>query len=237
MADASPFAAVAATFARSGVAIVEHALTEDDLAELARLFGGHAGRRHHDLPAEQVAWIARHPVLSALAGAVSGTNARPVRVVAFDKTPTANWLVPWHQDRTIALAARSDVAGFSHWTTKDGHIHAEPPVSFLEGMATLRVHLDDCDESAGPLEVLPGTHALGRLDRAAIADAMTRHQPRLCLAARGDILVMRPLLVHRSQRARVPGRRRVLHIEYAARDLPHGLAWALAAAPSYEDLH
>ena len=40
-------------------------------------------------------------------------------------------------------------------------------------------------------------------------------QPFECLASRGGVIAMRPLLIHSSSRARVGEPRRVLHIEYA----------------------
>jgi ectoine hydroxylase-related dioxygenase (phytanoyl-CoA dioxygenase family) len=82
-------------------------------------------------------------------------------------------------------------------------------------MVTLRVHLDDCGEDNGPLDVLPGTHLAGRLARTDVARLTQAAEPLLCLAARGDILAMRPLLLHRSQRARKPAARRILHLEWA----------------------
>ena len=94
-------------------------------------------------------------------------------------------------------------------------------------MVTLRIHLDDCGEDNGPLEALLGSHTQGRLDRAAIASLVESSQAMLCLCARGDILAMRPLTVHRSQKARVPRRRRVLQLEYATTTLASGLSWAL----------
>jgi hypothetical protein len=39
---------------------------------------------------------------------------RAVRGIFFDKTPAANWPVAWHQDLTLAPAARHDKEG---WTT------------------------------------------------------------------------------------------------------------------------
>jgi hypothetical protein len=36
---------------------------------------------------------------------------------------------------------------------------------------------------------------------------------------------MRPLLRHASHPAADPGHRRVLHLEFAAEDLPDGVAW------------
>lgn len=41
-----------------------------------------------------------------------GESAFPVRGILFDKTPQANWKVPWHQDVTIAVEQRVDVEGF-----------------------------------------------------------------------------------------------------------------------------
>jgi ectoine hydroxylase-related dioxygenase (phytanoyl-CoA dioxygenase family) len=81
-------------------------------------------------------------------------------------------------------------------------------------MIALRIHLDDCDEDNGPLEVIPGSHELGRLTAGDIAALTGQSQPLLCLAVRGDLVALRPLLVHRSQRARRPAARRVLHLEF-----------------------
>src|SRR5690242_8259073 len=40
----------------------------------------------------------------------------PVRAIYFDKSPEANWLVPWHQDLTLALRERAEVPGFGPWS-------------------------------------------------------------------------------------------------------------------------
>ncbi|MET0554472.1 MAG: phytanoyl-CoA dioxygenase, partial [Vicinamibacteria bacterium] len=46
---------------------------------------------------------------------------------------------------------------------------------------------------------------------------------------RGDVLLMRPLLLHASSKAATDAPRRVLHVEYAAdRTLPGGLSLANA---------
>jgi len=49
---------------------------------------------------------------------------------------------------------------------KSGHL---PPVSVLERMVSVRIHLDDCSDSNGALRVLPGTHNLGRVAPTQIA--------------------------------------------------------------------
>ncbi len=47
-------------------------------------------------------------------------------------------------------------------------------------------------------------------------------------ASAGDAVLMRPLVVHASPRAARPTRRRVIHLEYAALDVPAPLEWAFA---------
>jgi hypothetical protein len=183
----------------AGVAMVEHALDRHDLLAMDRAFPdlahGSGGARSAAFRPDDFGWLAGHEGLLELGKRLGRGPMVLMRALALDKSPEANWFVPWHQDRADETRERCAQA--------------------LARMVTLRVHLDDCGEDNGPLEVLPGSHLAGRLDRAAIADLSARAMPLLCLAVRGDILAMRPLLVHRSQRARSPRRRRVLHLEYA----------------------
>jgi hypothetical protein len=217
-------------FARDGVAILEKVLGPDDLRRMGGAFSGGAGQRHGTLAPGLLRWIEDVTCLPEVVVRLTGKRHRLVRAIAFDKTPAANWFVPWHQDRTIAVLHRADVAGFEHWSLKDGMVHVEAPAALLGDMVTLRVHLDDCVESNGPLEVLPGTHRSGKLARPEIARLVRAEGSRACLAERGDVLGMRPLLLHRSQRAAVPGRRRVLHLEFAATALPPPLRWSIDEA-------
>lgn len=149
----------------------------------------------------------------------------PVRGIYFDKRPETNWLVAWHQDLTVALSKRIDVPGWGPWSIKEGVPHVQPPVDCLERMLTVRLHLDDADESNGALRVLAGTHRLGRLDAENIAKCRETHGEVLCAAKAGDALLMRPLLLHASSRSTSKRRRRVLHIEFAGYSLPERLEW------------
>jgi len=153
----------------------------------------------------------------------------PVRGIYFDKSPRANWLVSWHQDLTLALCARAEHPGFGPWSVKDGVPHVQPPVELLELMLTIRIHLDDADESNGALRVLPGSHRLGRVSARRIQALRSERSDVLCAADAGDALLMRPLLLHASSRSRSQRHRRVLHIEYAAFSLPNELHWHEAA--------
>jgi ectoine hydroxylase-related dioxygenase (phytanoyl-CoA dioxygenase family) len=174
--------------------------------------------------------------LASLIREVLGEDAFALRATFFDKTALANWRVGWHQDQIIEVAARVDAPGYQGWSVKDGAAHVRPPAGVLAGMVAARIHLDDTFEDNGPLDVSAGSHRHGW-----IADGEeARHLERGVItvtAERGDVLVMKPLILHRSRAAGRPVRRRVLHVEYAAADLPGGVDWGaryavLAAARS-----
>lgn len=171
--------------------------------------------------------IASSPPLLTLAQSLAGPEARPTKATYFDKRPEANWSLPLHQDLTITVHAQAEVPGYSHWSVKAGVPHVQPPARVLEGIVALRIHLDDCPADNGALEVVPGSHLQGRISP---ADLRAMHIERLaviCPARAGDVLAMRPLLVHGSSKARVPKRRRVLHVEYATTELDSPLQWPL----------
>lgn len=163
--------------------------------------------------------------LNRLSCSLLGQAAVPVRAVIFDKTSEINWTVAWHQDRTIAVRERRETDGFGPWSTKDGIVHVEPPVAILERMVTLRLHLDDCGEGNAPLKVAVGSHRLGLVPADQAAKVANRCEALTCLARAGDVWAYATLILHTSERSRIQGRRRVLQVDYAACDLPGGLAW------------
>jgi len=161
-----------------------------------------------------------------LAEMVLGPNPVAVRALVFDKRPGANWKVSWHQDLTIAVKERRELAGFGSWTTKAGIPHVQPPSTVLDRMLTLRLHLDPCGPDNGPVRVMPGSHRHGRVSAGQIDEYRAGQGFFECVAQRGDVLAMRPLLLHASSAATSPAHRRVIHIEYAAFDaLPTELEW------------
>lgn len=173
-------------------------------------------------PIRELAWS---PRIGAIVAAHLGPSAIPVRGTLFDKIVGANWLVPWHQDLTICVAGRADVPGYGPWTKKVGVHHVQPPVAVLEGMLSVRIHLDDCEESNGALRVIPGTHRLGRLTAAQIVEEQHSRASLACVARAGDVMLMRPLLIHASSAASQAAHRRVIHIDYASCQLDGGLRW------------
>jgi hypothetical protein len=161
-----------------------------------------------------------------LARAVLGEAARPVKGVFFDKTADANWPVPWHQDVTITVRERCDVAGFEMRPVNDGFVHVLPPVAISERLLALRIHLDDAGAEHGTLRVITGTHRQGRLDAFQVSECVGNLREKVVPVAAGDVMLMRPLLLHASSPCRLPDHRRVVHVEFAAFDLPGGLQWA-----------
>ena len=153
------------------------------------------------------------------------SKAIPVRSILFDKSANVDWGVPWHQDLTIAVQARHEMPGFSAWTLKDSVQHVQPPVEIMERMVTLRIHLDDTDATNGALRVIPESHCHQRYSSEAITKETSRHTEIICEAKTGDILVMKPLLLHSSKKGISKGNRRILHVEYSMDALPSPLTW------------
>ena len=153
-----------------------------------------------------------------------GDGAFAVRAIFFDKVPGANWSLFWHQDNVIAVKERRDVPGFVAWSQKAGVWQVQPPAEVLAQMVAVRVHLDDCGPANGPLRVLPGSHRFGWLDEQ--LDEWKRRVPEVvCTAASGGVVAMCPLTLHASAASETASHRRVIHIEYAAAELPAGLQW------------
>jgi hypothetical protein len=202
------------------------AIAEADLAALdtACALEGAAGRR--------LEWS--EGIAGALAGATRLAQslvpgARPVRLVVFDKTDEANWGLPWHQDRVVALRDRVEAPGFTNWTRKAGVWHAEPPLEIMERMIFARVHLDPADEGNGCLELAIGTHRAGRIAEGNVAATAESSEQESCAAGRGDVLFASALILHRSRPSRSAQKRRALRIDYSADDLPPPLQWSIPA--------
>ncbi len=228
-----------ATVERDGVAVVERVIQDDVLRSLIAALEeasdtsitrrGSVFARRNVLAIPDVRTFAEGEG-RVLVEPVLGPGALPVRGLLFDKTRDANWTVPWHQDRSIAVRERFDVTGFGPWSIKAGVTHVQPPVDVLRDMLTLRLHLDDCGEGSGPLRVVRGSHER-ILDMSEVDQAVDSGEMLTCITLAGGAVLMRPLALHASSPAKRPGRRRVLHLEYAPASLstlPGGLAWAFA---------
>lgn len=225
-------------FNERGFEIIDNAFdrrTVDYLAlELERLNFGKAAKKRQAVAfgvrnllnvAPFVREFAASDAVRKLVEPFAGEKARVVRAIFFDKTPEANWKVPFHQDLTIAVREQKDVEGFTTWTRKADIFHVQPPASVLENIVSLRVHLDDTDESNGALRIIVGSHRFGRLSATGNQRLKVEGETVTCRVGKGGAMLMRPLLLHASSSATNALHRRVLHFEFSSVELPEGLKW------------
>lgn len=144
--------------------------------------------------------------------------------IYFDKPIQSNWFVAYHQDLTIAVKDKLSVAGFEKWTRKENSFAVQPPLSLLEDNFTVRIHLDDTNEENGALKVVPRSHRKG-INRPDLIDWKNERET-ICSVPMGGLMIMKPLLLHASNRSTNDKRRRVIHLEFSRQELPNGLEWA-----------
>jgi hypothetical protein len=152
-------------------------------------------------------------------------NHVAVQCTYFEKSKGRNWLVPIHQDISIPVRERRAAPGFGGWSSKEGGLFVQAPPELLAQLTAVRLHLDHCGEDDGPLQVVPGSHALGILEPEAADALRARNGSTTCLADAGDLFVMRPLLLHASSKASGSSFRRVLHYLFGPPQLASGLNW------------
>jgi ectoine hydroxylase-related dioxygenase (phytanoyl-CoA dioxygenase family) len=217
-----------------GYRIVANVLDASETADLRRsleqsaLERSRAGARHL-MHHPSVSVLARDPRLLAIATAFVGPDAVPYRATLFDKSPSRNWLVPWHQDTALPLEQQRDVPGWGPWSVKAGVTYAHAPADVLARVVALRLHFDESGPDNGPLRVVPGTHTLGVLTDETVSDLVERSRPCDCLIGAGGVIAMRPLIVHASSKSISDRPRRVLHLEYIdSLDVGAGLRVAIA---------
>ena len=191
--------------------------------KLAPLRGGI--RRIEQLVPE-VAVLAQSYQLLRIAKKYLSDQPRLVRAIYFDKSPDNNWLVTWHQDRTVAVSSRFEMQGWGPWSLKAGAWHVQPPIDVLERMVTIRVHLDSATTANGCLKIAPGSHRLGLVASDRVLQQIDTNRVVYCETPVGGAVVMRPHILHASEKSKVMTSRRVLHFEYSSFQLPDGIAWA-----------
>jgi len=149
-------------------------------------------------------------------------------VHVFREVRFAQLAVSVHQDLSIPVAERVDAEGLRGWSEKEGSLQVQPPVEVLEQLVAVRLHIDPCNEDDGPLRVVPASHLQGIVSPESAVRERDAKGEVFCTAQPGDALVMRPLLLHASSKARASSRRRVLHFLFGPPTLPHGLRWPAA---------
>ena len=223
---------MSANFHQVGLEIVGDFISPADIeflgSEIEKSLGSSSihGVRNLNTKVCAIGELANSSCLLKLAADYLGNKPQLVRTIYFNKTQSANWGVAWHQDKTIAVNTRTELLGYGPWSIKDNVWHVQPPIDVLEQMVTFRIHLDAANESNGCLKVIPGSHLSGIIADSDIRDMIEKSEMKSCIVNAGDALVMRPLLLHSSNKATVPHSRRVIHLEYSSFTLPNELKWS-----------
>jgi ectoine hydroxylase-related dioxygenase (phytanoyl-CoA dioxygenase family) len=114
--------------------------------------------------------------------------------------------------------------GFVNWSIKQGQPTVQPPREILENIYTVRIHLDDCDETNGALRVIPNSHQKGVIS---MKDFRLEYYPEpiTCAVPKGGVMLMKPLILHASNKSTSERNRRVIHLEFSDIDLTDGMEW------------
>ena len=94
----------------------------------------------------------------------------------------------------------------------------------MENIYTIRIHLDNTDENNGALKVIDKSHSK-KIYRPETID-WTTEKETVCKVKQGEVMIMKPLLLHSSSRTTNNKKRRVIHIEFSDINLPNELNWS-----------
>lgn len=162
--------------------------------------------------------------LKNLISNILGNDYFIVKSIYFDKPEKSNWYVAYHQDLTISVDKKAEIENFINWTKKHNQFAVQPPISVLENITTLRIHLDETNSENGALKVIENCHSKG-IYRPENID-WRNEKEATCDVLKGGVMLMKPLLLHSSGRTTNNEKRRVIHIELSNIDLPKELNWA-----------
>jgi predicted DNA-binding transcriptional regulator YafY len=228
----SSFPSILKKLEHKGFALLRHVYRKKEVNEM-KLLIHHYFLRHPDMESyairnllEEIPELVEFIFNSNLKNILKrfDSNLFLTKAIYFDKSPESNWYVTWHQDTTINVKVKIEVDGFSGWTKKENFYSVKPPEDFLKKTLTVRIHLDDTDETNGALKVMPGSHNK-RLSNEEAQLISQNGIPFICEIEAAGIHLMRPLLLHASSKATSQKHRRVVHLEFNSLELPHNLVW------------
>lgn len=145
------------------------------------------------------------------------------KAIYFDKPKQSNWFVPFHQDLSISVDKRADIENYTNWTFKKGQHGVQPPLKILEDTITMRIHLDDTNALNGALKVIPKSHNKGVLLKT--SKYWQIDNEHICNVNKGGVMLMKPLILHASNKTTNNKQRRVIHLEFNTNLLHPPLNW------------
>ena len=220
-----------------GFSIIENVFTDEEIDELIKIISNvdttnPTFRKTNDLFAirqflNEIPGASErvfNKVLKQLIINYFGKDYFVVKSIYFDKPEQSNWFVSYHQDLTISVDKKAAIEGFGPWTVKQNQFAVQPTLDVLENNFTIRIHLDDTDENNGALKVIPASHLKG-IYRPETID-WKKETESICSVKKGGVMLMKPLLLHSSNRTINNNKRRVIHIEFSNQELHPPLQWS-----------
>lgn len=216
------------SFERQGFQIINQIYEKSEIVQIQQFLEKQCLQKEFGVRA----FLKKHPDLlsllwnenlSRLINQIS-PQSQIIKSIYFDKPPSANWLVNWHQDLTINLKEKLDINGFKNWRVLKDRTVAQPNIDLLENIFTIRIHLDKTTKENGALQVIPKSHRHGIINWQKEKDNW-RVEETICEVDQGGVLLMKPLLLHSSKRTENQKNRRVIHLEFSDKELPLGLNW------------
>jgi len=162
--------------------------------------------------------------LKSIIESIAGKDYFVIKSIYFDKPEKSNWFVSYHQDLTISVDKKENIEGFGPWTSKYNQFAVQPTLDILENIFTVRIHLDKTDKDNGALKVIDESHSKD-IYRTETINWKTEKES-FCNVEAGGIMLMKPLLLHGSNRTSNNKRRRVIHIEFSNKTLPSPINWS-----------
>ena len=136
----------------------------------------------------------------------------------FSKNGGTNWGVAPHRDTCIPVRKKFHSGDWRNWTVKQDIPHVRPPDSLLRSMFAIRLNVDASGQDNGALEIVSGSHIVGRAESPAV----------ICEGETGSALLMSPLLIHSSKKSKTDVPRRVLHFLYGPCEMSPPARWYYA---------
>ena len=87
-----------------------------------------------------------------------------------------------------------DLEKFKNWRVLKDRTVVQPPVSFLENIFTIRIHLDKCTVENGALRIVKKSHQNGIIPLQGKSTELNLIE-KICEINQGGILIMKPLML------------------------------------------
>ncbi|SEC86599.1 Phytanoyl-CoA dioxygenase (PhyH) [Tenacibaculum sp. MAR_2009_124] len=211
-------------FKDKGYFIFDTVFSKTELNELRNLLkvtdGTYAIRQLLEKYPKVNTFLFRNDTFKKMYDSFCGSDYFISKAIYFNKPAKSNWFVSYHQDVSISAKKRIVSKDYTQWTNKQGQLGVIPPIDVLESTITFRIHLDDTNHENGALKVLPKSHTEGLVRIDENFDENNYENEFVCKVKEGGVMLMKPLLLHASDKSISEKDRAVIHIEFCNKEIP-----------------